>query len=122
MRVGTAFVTEGRGAVLLLRVRALRGESRLPYNKAYILRGGQKVEITQPHVPVNLKHGEGVLTLSGGGAGVGNPEERDPEAVRLDVKNELVSIEMAENVYKVVIKPGTLEIDPEATRKLRTKA
>jgi N-methylhydantoinase B len=57
--------------------------------------------------------------MSGGGAGVGKPEERDPESVKWDVRNELVSIEMAKEVYKVVIDPETFEIDQEATRSLR---
>jgi len=42
-----------------------------------------------------LKSGDVIISLSGGGAGVGRPEERDPAAVRLDVKNELVSLKAA---------------------------
>ena len=34
--------------------------------------------------------------MTGGGAGVGPAEERDPEAVLTDVRNELVSIQMCE--------------------------
>ena len=68
-----------------------------------------------------LKTGDKLITRAGGGAGVGNPEERDPEAVRMDVKNELVSINMARDVYKVVLNPDTLEIDYKATQDLRSK-
>ena len=57
----------------------------------------------------------------GAGDGVGNPEDRDPEAVRMDVKNNLVSLEMARDVYKVVLDPNTCDIIQEATQKLRAK-
>ena len=59
--------------------------------------------------------------MTSGGAGVGVPEERDPEAVRMDVKNELVSLKAARDIYKVVLDPDTLEIDHDATQSLRTK-
>jgi len=83
------------------------------------LRNDKRVDITQPHLPLKLKSGDHLVTLSGGGAGIGKPETRDPEAVRADVRNELVSLEMARNIYKVAINPKTLEIDYKATRKLR---
>lgn len=68
-----------------------------------------------------LKSGDHLVTLSGGGAGIGKPEARDPEAVRKDVRNELVSIQMARKVYKVAINPGTLEVDYQETRRLRKR-
>jgi N-methylhydantoinase B len=36
-----------------------------------------------------------------GGDGLGNPRERDPEKVRADVRNGLVSVDAAEKVYGV---------------------
>jgi hypothetical protein len=51
-------------------------------------------------MPLKLQPGDHLLTMSGGGAGMGKPEERDPESVRSDVRNELVSVEMAQEVYK----------------------
>ena len=56
---------------------------------------------------------------SAGGAGVGDPVGRDPEAVRDDVKNELVTLEAARDVYKVVLDPTTFEIDEDKTSELR---
>ncbi len=44
---------------------------------------------------------------------------RDPEAVGDDVRNELVSAEMARDVYKVVIDPQSCEIDYAGTAELR---
>lgn len=116
---GDCFSNGGPWSGFSTQAAGPQGGSPTPLNKAYILRGDQKIDITQPHIPVDLKHGDKLVTLSGGGAGVGRPEERDPEAVLMDVKNELVSRNMARDVYKVIIKPGSLEIDREATRMLR---
>lgn len=71
---------------------------------------------------MQLKAGDTFVAKAGGGGGVGRPEERDPEAVRWDVKNGLVSIEMARNVYKVSIDPETFELYESATQKMRGKA
>ena len=92
-----------------------------PFNTAYILRGSENIEITHPHLKQYLMAGDVFVGQSGGGAGVGPPEERDPEAVRMDVKNELVSIKAARDIYKVVLDPDTLEVDYNATQSLRGK-
>ena len=104
------------------RASGQQGGEPTPINKAHILRGNEKIDIMHPHIPVDLKTGDHLVTMTSGGAGVGVPEERDPEAVGMDVKNELVSTEMARNVYKVILEPDTLEIDHEATKKLRGKS
>jgi N-methylhydantoinase B len=96
-----------------------QGGGATPLNRAYILRDGKKIDITQPHLPLEMKPLDRLVTLSGGGAGIGKPETRDVESVRMDVLNELVSLEMARNAYKVAINPETFEIDREETRKLR---
>ncbi len=96
-----------------------QGGEPAPINRAYVLRGNEKIEITHPHIPVDFKAGDHFIIMTGGGAGVGPPEDRDPEAVREDVHNELVSIEAARDIYKVVLDPNTLEIDYESTKALR---
>ena len=67
----------------------------------------------------SLKPGDIIVKISGGGAGVGNPAERDPEKVRMDVVKEFISIEKARDAYKVAIDPATFEIDREKTALLR---
>ena len=47
---------------------------------------------------------------SAGGGGWGDPKKRDPELVRQDVINGIVSIESAKKDYGVVIDPKTYEI------------
>ena len=63
-----------------------------------------------------------------GAGGWGNPLNRDPEKIKLDVRDELISVERARNVYGVVIDPKSLTDNPEdvavdqkATEELRKK-
>jgi N-methylhydantoinase B len=99
--------------------KGLQGGHPTRLNQCYILRGDERIKIREPHVMQQLKSGDVFVAKSGGGAGVGLAETRAPEAVRADVKNELVSIEMARDVYKVSLDPDTLEIYESATRKMR---
>lgn len=106
------FLTQGQGQ---------QGGYPTPLNKGYLARGDERIDIKYSHQMHNWKAGGTLVFVSGGGAGVGPPEERDPEAVRTDVKNELVSIKMARDVYKVALDPDTLEIDREATQRIRSQ-
>jgi len=101
--------------------RGQLGGHSTPLNKCYIQRGNEQIEIKNPHIIQNLKTGDILVSKGGGGAGVGPPEERDPEAVRMDVKNELVSLKAARDIYKVVLDPDSLAIDYDATQSLRAK-
>ena len=56
------------------------------------------------------------LGLPGGG-GVGNPRERDPQQVLIDVLDGLITVEDAKRDYGVVIANGT--VDEVATRQAR---
>lgn len=63
------------------------------------------------------------VCLSNGGGGYGNPLERDPEAVRDDARNYIVSIRAARDEYGVVLnaEPELYEVDYEATKQLRAQ-
>ena len=67
------------------------------------------------HIPVPL-HASAIVR-TGGGGGWGDPLERDPELVRADVLEELVSREAAREQYGVVLRDD-LSIDEEATRRV----
>ncbi|MFN8455960.1 MAG: hydantoinase B/oxoprolinase family protein [Anaerolineae bacterium] len=56
-----------------------------------------------------------------GGGGIGQPFERDPQAVLGDVRSGLLPIETAREEYGVVIDPDRLIIDAEATILLRQR-
>ena len=66
-----------------------------------------------------LRSGDKSIDYVMGGAGVGNPLERNIDAVRDDVRDELVSAESAKADYGVIIDPDTFEVDIDATEKLR---
>ncbi len=69
-----------------------------------------------------IKAGGRISVRSGGGGGYGNPFERDPELVRLDVVRGYVSLEAARRDYGVVLYPDTLDIDVTKTQQLRAQA
>ena len=58
---------------------------------------------------------------SAGGGGWGDPIERDPEAVRRDVLDELVSREAARSVYNVVLSADLAAVDYDATNRARSE-
>ena len=89
-----------------------------PLSTAHIRRGGELIP-ARGHRMHRVLTGDSVLKLSGGGAGVGRPDERDPENVREDVLNGLISLERAREVYKVVLNPDTLAVDHQQTEALR---
>jgi N-methylhydantoinase B len=70
------------------------------------------------HIPVPL-HASAIVR-TGGGGGWGNPHERDPELVRADVMEELVSRDAARDKYGVVLRDD-LTVDAEATKKQRSQ-
>ncbi|MEW5721461.1 MAG: hydantoinase B/oxoprolinase family protein [Thermodesulfobacteriota bacterium] len=81
---------------------------------------GQTTQLDQ-FGSVDLNPNERFIALNATGGGYGDPLERDPEAVRWDVREEIVSFERARDVYGVVIDTGPEKytVDYEATKKLR---
>lgn len=88
-------------------------------NYCVIFKQGEEPKIVRKVAAVKLKRGDMVSLRSGGGGGWGDPLERDPELVRMDFKNEYITIETTRNIYGVVLDPKTLEIKWDETMKLR---
>ena len=63
-----------------------------------------------------------IVTETPGGGGWGDPKLRDPQAVRRDVLEGLVSAERAREVYRVSINPRTMMVDESETRALQRGA
>lgn len=99
---------------------ALGGQSA-PFNQGYMRRRKAKSPI-RAHRIYALEPGDVLTKITGGGAGVGNPQEREPEKVKEDVLNEMVSYRSAKEVYRVVIDPATRQVNLKATERLRAKA
>src|SRR3712207_9082885 len=90
--------------------KGVLGGCDAPPSRTFVQRDGELVRV-KPHRMQPLEEGDVVIKLSSGGGGVGVPAERDPEAVRRYVLDELVSVEAAEAVYGVVLQPETTEAD-----------
>jgi N-methylhydantoinase B len=74
-----------------------------------------------------LYPGDILFTECFGGGGWGNPLDRDPEKVRFNAVEGLLSFKRAKNIYGVVLiqkdpeNPETIEVDHKATSALRKK-
>jgi N-methylhydantoinase B len=66
-----------------------------------------------------LKRGDVLSLRTSGAGGFGDPRTRDPADVLADVRAGLVSLEAAREVYGVVISGAPLEVDGDATARLR---
>jgi N-methylhydantoinase B len=69
-----------------------------------------------------MLRGDMVSLRTGGGGGWGDPRQRDEAKVLLDILNEYITPEQARDVYGVSVDAVKMEIDEEATRKLRKRA
>ena len=80
---------------------------------------GKTYQTTTKDLVEDVPEGTVLFQQAGGGGGYGLPHLRDPELVSKEVKNGIISIESAEEDYRVVVDPETFELDADATRKLR---
>ncbi len=88
--------------------------------RASIMRGETERPLDTPGKTTGLKlrKGDTVIMESAGGGGYGDPLERDPEKVRVDVTGGYVSAERAAQRYGVVF-DASGAVDAEATRRRR---
>lgn len=70
---------------------------------------------------VVVKAGQSIVLHGAGGAGFGDPRQRDVDAVGRDARRGYVTIEAARADYGVVIDPDTLAVDLVATAELRAR-
>jgi N-methylhydantoinase B len=77
--------------------------------------------IPHPKTKYILKPDQSMTLELPGGGGFYPPESRDPEMVREDAIDGLVSLEQAKEVYRVILDPDTFEIDTGETEKCRSE-
>jgi N-methylhydantoinase B len=87
--------------------------------QAWVERADGSVEEIPSKRVFTLHAGERLHVDTPGGGGYGDPLERDPEAVRQDVRDRRVSVHMAREQYGVVLEGPALIIDHQATQRLR---
>ena len=80
------------------------------------------VKNSKHHALVELSPGDVYHSYPPGGGGVGDPFERNVQAIRSDVQTGLVSVARAAEEYGVVIDPETFKVDAAATAARREAA
>ena len=98
------------------------GDDAAPYANRFQVGTPEEYAI-ENSVAAQLPAGAVLAYQYGGGAGFGDPLERDPRAVCEDVLDEYVSVAAARARYGVVLtgslEAGDLAVDEDATRALR---
>lgn len=88
---------------------------------SYILNPDTEAVELGSKTTIQLNPGDVISYRTCGGGGYGPPEERDPQAVLLDIREGKVSLNRARQIYRVAIDPHTGRINPTETAKLREK-
>jgi N-methylhydantoinase B len=102
------------------------GAPPAPVGEIYMIRAGKKKwEIFKTLDMGPMFAGDLLITKAMGGGGWGNPFDRDPEKIRLEVRDGLLTPQRARHAYGVVItqknknNPETVGVDYKATEALR---
>ena len=82
-------------------------------------RWGEREVLKLPATP--LAPGDRISIRAGGGGGYGDPLDRDSEAVRVDVRDDYISITAAQVEYGVVFDSLGRGVDQKATASLRLR-
>jgi N-methylhydantoinase B/oxoprolinase/acetone carboxylase alpha subunit len=86
-----------------------------------IVRADGREEACRAKFLTTVSNGDVLQVRLAGGGGHGNPFERDPEAVLMDVLEDKMSVEHAREAYGVVIGGAPPAVDTEATRRRRAR-
>jgi len=98
----------------------LGGGNGAPF-KCLIYRENGQCEVLNSKTTTLKRQSDVVELFTPGGGGWGDPFKRDPERVKQDVMEGLISLSRAKDVYGVVLDPTTYQIDFKATKLLRQK-
>ncbi len=83
---------------------------------------GGELKVLGPRTdPIEVEENDVIRIACSSGGGFGRPEDREPELVRRDVLEGVVSAQRASEVYRVALQDGAkLEVDKSETKKLRS--
>jgi acetophenone carboxylase len=119
------FIQAVRGS----NIKTLLSESsdQLPVDmdQMYEGRNPEQGQLELHHLSLPIQpflNGDTFYVPVGGGAGYGDPLEREPEAVIADLRDKRTSHWAARNIYRIAYDPDTLRLDPEKTKALRDEA
>ena len=90
-------------------------------NLAFINEGKPDERELRAKEALKLKKGDTYTSYPSGGGGWGDPFERDPELVRCDARDGVISFDSARRDYGVVLEGEDLRVNEAQTRKLRLR-
>jgi len=114
-------VSFGEGLRDVSVTRGILGGGNAKKNEPRVIRANGQVEAIDTGVFFNVEPGDMYVHETMGGGGFGDPLDREPEKVRKDIIDELLSVEKAQEEYGVVINMDTMQIDQKATENLRNE-
>ncbi|TAN26561.1 MAG: hypothetical protein EPN30_04280 [Actinomycetota bacterium] len=82
--------------------------------KSHVLEGDYQFSYSSKPTE-HFKYGDLFIHSVGGGGGYGDVLEREPEDVMADLRDNVISVEVARRVYRVVFDQETFRVDDEAT-------
>jgi len=86
--------------------------------RGWVERAGGTIVNIPSKMEIILQAGDRMHLLTPGGGGYGDPLERDPEAVLLDVQDEKVSLAAARDIYGVAVSDDGMTHYPHETERL----
>ena len=81
---------------------------------------GERLLPTMPMEAIKLRKGDVFRHVSAGGGGFGPAFQRAAADVLEDVREGKVTVEAARELYGVALEPGTMTLDVDGTRALRS--
>ena len=112
---------KSRPAPSSIRGRAGRDGAGRPARRgrAFLVRRDGTREAVPSKKMLVLHPGDQLWEYVSGGAGWGDPLDRDPERVLADVLDRVISAEAAAEEYAVVLSPDGTAVDHDATKERR---
>ena len=97
----------------------LGGKPGAVSEKWLIRADGRRIPLESKVDNVKVAPGDQIVFRTAGGGGWGDPLERDPARVCADVRRKLMSVEVAQREYGVVLTGDSLGLDASATEERR---
>ena len=119
---GNPSVAAGWGDGKVFPPRGVLGGESGGANRGYIVDGdGHRIRELPMIGLFEIDRGHALEAFTNGGGGFGDPLDRDPERVRLDVRRGWVTMDKARDTFGVALQdsPELLAVDYEATEELR---
>ena len=80
---------------------------------------GEDVTLQLRQVDFQQQPADVYAVVCSAAGGFGDPLDRDTKLVQIDIEGNVVTIEAAHEIYGVIVDPDTLEVNQDATYKLR---